>query len=108
MQPDSVVMVANPLSHHPNDHTDAIAALDARDIAPYIATGRAPHPPRGRAYVAPPSAPPPADARLNVQMADPLHPELGPAIDSLRPGTVEPVLGLITDRLGFRQVSWRG
>jgi hypothetical protein len=136
VQQDSLLLVANPLSNHPNDHADAIptldaipsalgkptagaldhgyfspthiAAMEARDIEPYIATGREPHHPSWRAYFAQQSAPPPADARLNMKMADQLHTEIGHAIYSLRKGTGEPVLGIIKDILGFRQCSLRG
>ena len=97
VQQDSWLIVANTLSNHPNDQAEAIptvdaipsalgkptagaldngyfsptniAAMEARDIEPYIATGREPHHPSWRAYLAPQSAPPPADASLKVKMA---------------------------------------
>lgn len=136
VQQDSLLIVANTLSNHPNDQAEAIptldaipsalgkptagaldngyfsptniAAMEARDIEPYIATGREPHHPSWRAYFAQQSAPPPADARLKVKMAYKLHTEIGHAIYSLRKCTVEPVLGIIKDILGFRQFSLRG
>ena len=136
VQQDSLLMVANTLSNHPNDQAEAIptldaipsalgkptagaldngyfsptniAAMEARDIEPYIATGREPHHPSWRAYLAPQSAPPPADASLKVKMAYKLHTEIGHAIYSLRKCTVEPVVGIIKDILGFRQFSLRG
>ena len=136
VQQDSLLIVANTLSNHPNDQAEAIptldaipsalgkptagaldngyfsptniAAMEARDIEPYIATGREPHHPSWRAYLAPQSAPPPADASLKVKMAYKLHTEIGHAIYSLRKCTVEPVVGIIKDILGFRQFSLRG
>ena len=136
VQQDSLLIVATTLSHHPNEHAEAIptldaipsalgkptagaldngyfsptniAAMEARDIAPYIATGREPHHSSWRAYFAPQSAPPPADASLTGKMAYKLQTEIGQAIYRLRTCTVEPVLGIIKDILGFRQFSLRG
>jgi transposase len=133
---DSFLIVANTLSNHPNDHAEAIptldaipatvgkptagaldngyfsakniAAMEARDIAPYIATGREPHHRSWRSYFAPQPAPPPADASPPVQMAYKLQTEIGQAIYRLRKCTGEPVLGIIKDVLGFRQFSLRG
>lgn len=136
VQQDSLLIVANTLSNHPHDHAEAIptldaipsalgkptagaldngyfsptniAAMEARNIAPYIATGREPHHPSWRAYVAHQSAPPPADGSLTVKMADTLQTEIGQAIYRVRTCTGEPVLGIIKDILGFRQFSLRG
>jgi hypothetical protein len=85
-----------------------IAAMEARDIEPYIATGRTPHHPSWQSYFAQQPAPPPADASPKVQMAYKLQTEIGRAIYRLRTCTVEPVLGIIKDILGFRQFSLRG
>lgn len=133
---DSFLIVANTLSNHPNDQAEAIptldaipaalgkpqasaldngyfsanniAAMEARDIDPYIATGREPHHASWWAYFAQQPMPPPADASPKVQMAYKLQTEIGRAIYRLRKCTVEPVLGIIKDILGFRQFSLRG
>lgn len=132
----SFVSVANTLSHHPHEQAEAIppldaiplawgkpqagaldkgscsatniAAMDARDMQPYIATGREPPHPRWQSYCAQQPAPPPADARPKVQMAYTLPTEIGGAIYRLRTCTVEPVRGIIKDILGVRQFSLRG
>jgi hypothetical protein len=136
VEQDSFLIVASTLSNHPNDHAEAIptldaiplalgkpkagaldngyfsatniAAMEARDIEPYIATGRTPHHPSWQSYFAQQPAPPPADASPKVQMAYKLQTEIGRAIYRLRKCTVEPVLGIIKDILGFRQFSLRG
>ena len=133
---DSFLIVANTLSNHPNDQAEAIptldaipaalgkpqasaldngyfsanniAAMEARDIDPYIATGREPHHASWWSYFAQQPMPPPADASPKVQMASKLQTEIGRAIYRLRQCTVEPVLGIIKDILGFRQFSLRG
>ncbi len=133
---DSFLIVANTLSNHPNDQAEAIptldaipaalgkpqasaldngyfsanniAAMEARDIDPYIATGREPHHASWWSYFAQQPMPPPADASPKVQMAYKLQTEIGRAIYRLRQCTVEPVLGIIKDILGFRQFSLRG
>ena len=132
----SFLLVASTLSNHPNDHAEAIppldaiplalgkpqagaldhgycsatniAAMEARDIEPSIATGRIPHHPSWQSYFAQQPAPPPADASPKLQMADKRQTEIGGAIYRLRKCTVEPVLGIIKDILGFRQCSLRG
>ena len=132
----SVLIVAHTLSTHPNDQAEAIptldaipcalgtpkagaldngyfstttiAAMEARDIAPSIATGRIPHHPRWQASCAQQPALPPADASPKVHMAYKLQTEIGSAIYRLRKCTVAPVLGIIKDPLGFRQFSLRG
>jgi hypothetical protein len=136
VEQDSFLIVASTLSNHPNDQAEAIPTLDAiplalgkpqagaldngyfsatniaamaaRDIEPYIATGRIPHHPSWPSYFAQQPAPPPADASPKVQMAYKLQTEIGGAIYRLRKCTVEPVLGIIKDILGFRQCSLRG
>jgi transposase len=133
---DSFLIVANTLSNHPNDQAEAlptldaipaalgkpqasaldngyfsatnIAAMEARDIDPYIATGREPHHASWWSYFAQQPMPPAADASPKVQMAYKLQTEIGRAIYRLRKCTVEPVLGIIKDILGFRQFSLRG
>jgi transposase len=133
---DSLFIVAQSLSNHPNDqheleptvdavppavgHPDAaavdngyfsadnIAACLARGIEPYIATGREPHHPSWQAFFAQQSTPPPDDASPKVKMAYKLHTEIGQAIYRLRKCTVEPAIGIIKEVLGFRQFSLRG
>jgi transposase len=133
---DSLLIVANALSNHPNDYGEAIPTLDAipgalgkpkaavldqgffsaanidqmeaRGIEPYIATGREPHHRSWQAYFAGEPTPPPADASPRVQMAYKLQTEIGKAIYRLRKCTVEPVIGIIKEVLGFRQFSLRG
>ena len=136
VEQNSFLIVASTLSNHPNDQAEAIptldaiplalgkpragaldngyfsatniAAMEARDIEPYIATGRVSHHPNWPAYFAQQPAPPPADASPKVQMAYKLQTEIGGAVYRLRKCTVEPVLGIIKDLLGFRQFSLRG
>ena len=85
-----------------------IAALRARGIDPYIATGRDAHHPSWTELFAAPMAPPPDNASPKVQMAYKLKTKLGQAIYRLRKSTVEPVIGIIKEVLGFRQFSLRG
>jgi hypothetical protein len=133
---ESFLVVANTLSNHANDQNEAIPTLDAipaqvgkpkagaldngyfsesnitemewRDIDPYIATGREPHHKSWRARFAELPAPPPEDASPQVKMAYKLKTEIGKAIYGLRKSTVEPVIGIIKEVLGFRQFSLRG
>jgi transposase len=133
---DSFLIVANTLSNHPNDKGEAIPTLDAiptevgkptagaldngyfsantiaqmeaRGIDPYIATGREPHHQSWRVYFAEQSAPPPTDASPIEKMAYKLQTDIGQAIYRLRKSTVEPVIGIIKEVLGFRQFSLRG
>jgi transposase len=133
---DSLFIVGNTLSNHPVDTYEAIptvdaipseigqpqaAALDkiyfapkniqdleARNIDPFIATGREPHHKSWRERFAQTPEPPPDDASLIVKMAYKLQTEIGKAIYGLRKSTVEPVLGIIKEVLGFRQFSLRG
>jgi transposase len=132
----SLLIVAPSLSNHPNDTqaaeptVDAISprvgtpdaaaldngywspgnikALEDRGIDPYIATGREPHHLRWETFFGKPLTPPPADASLKVKMAYKLQTDIGRAIYRLRKMTVEPVIGLIKEVLGFRQFSLRG
>ena len=132
----SLLIVGTSLSNHPNDSHEAeptlaaippevgtpdAAALDHgywgsatleacanRDIEPYIATGREPHHQSWRERFAPEPDPPPEDATPQVRMAYKLKTAVGKAIYGARKWTVEPVIGIITEVLGFRQFSLRG
>jgi transposase len=132
----SMLIVATTLSNHPVDTAEALptlqavpavlgrpaaAALDrsyfspaniremaALGIEPYIATGREPHHRSWREFFADAPVPPPAAASPIVQMAYKLRTALGRAIYRLRKCTVEPVIGIIKEVLGFRQFSLRG
>jgi transposase len=133
---DSFLIVANTLSNHPNDKGEAIPTLDtiptevgkptagaldngyfsahtiaqmeARGIEPYIATGREPHHQSWRAYFAEQPVSPPANASPIEKMAYKLQTDIGQAVYRLRKSTVEPVIGIIKEVLGFRQFSLRG
>ncbi len=133
---DSFLIVANTLSNHPNDYAEMEPTLDAiptelgtpraaamdngyfsqanvtkcekRGIEPFIATGRESHHRSWKDYFAELSAPPPEDASLTVKMAHKLQTEVGQAIYRLRKCTVEPVIGIVKEVLGFRQFSLRG
>lgn len=133
---DTLLVVAHGLSNHPNDKNEALppvdaispevgqpiaAALDnghysatniaelaARGIDPYIATGREPHHRSWQAYFAEQPAPPAEDASLVVEITYKLQATIGQAIYGLRKSTVEPVIGIIKEVLGFRQFSLRG
>ncbi len=134
---ESRLIVGHYLSNHPVDVNDAIptvdsiagalgvpdaAALDngywseanvreleARGIAAHIATGREPHDRDWQAYFAPQEPLPlPEGATMLEQMAYRLRTATGRAIYRLRKSTVEPVIGIIKEVLGFRQFSLRG
>lgn len=133
---DSRLIAGNTVSNHVNDQGEAIptvdaipaelgkpeaAALDngywnptnveelkARDIEPYIATGRDSHHLSWQERFAQEPEPPPQDASLIVKMAYKLKTEIGKQIYGLRKSTVEPVIGIIKETLGFRQFSLRG
>jgi len=133
---DSLLIVASALSNHPNDKreaeptlaalspkvgTPAAVALDngyfspatfqacaQRGIDLYIATGRDPHHQSWPTRFDQQPEPPPADASPKVKMAYKLQTEIGQAIYRLRKCTVEPVIGIIKEVLGFRQFSLRG
>ncbi len=133
---DSLLIVGQSLSNHPTDQHEAeptldaippevgspaagamdngyfsesnIAACERRGIAPYIATGRDPHHPSWQERFAALPAPPADDASPTVKMAYKLKTVLGKAIYGLRKCTVEPVIGIIKEVLGFRQFSLRG
>jgi len=132
----SFLIVGESLSNHPTDQAEAvptvdsippelgrpdaaaldagffsrtnIAALESRGIDPYIATGRDTHHQSWPERFAAEPAPPPADTSPKVQMAYKLKTEIGRAIYAARKQTVEPVIGIIKEVLGFRQFSLRG
>jgi hypothetical protein len=85
-----------------------LLACEKRGIEPYIATGRDPHHPSWQQRFAPLLDPPPQDASSQVKMAYKLKTTLGKAIYGARKCTVEPVIGIIKEVLGFRQFSLRG
>jgi transposase len=87
---------------------DNIKGLQARGIDPYIATGRRPHHRGWRAHFLDNPDPPEDDASVKVQMAYKLRTAIGKALYRLRKSTVEPVIGIIKEVLGFRQFSLRG
>ena len=132
---DSLLIVSHTLSNHPNDKGEALPTVDAipselgkptagaldngyfspktidgfddRGIDAYIATGREPHHQSWQERFAEQPAPPPADASPIVKMAYKLQTDIGKAIYRLRKCTVEPVIGIIKEVLGFRQFSLR-
>ena len=134
---ESLLIVANALSNHPNDKAEAEPTLDAlspelgqatgvamdngywsepnlhaceqREIEPYIATGREAHHHSWESFFGTqPVIPPSDDASPKVIMAYKLKTEIGQEIYRLRKCTVEPVIGIIKEVLGFRQFSLRG
>ena len=132
----SLLIVGWALSNHPNDSQEAeptlaalpsaigmpqaaaldtgyagpatVTACEKRGIEPYIATGRDPHHASWQQRFAPLPDPPPEDASSLVKMAYKLKTTLGKAIYGARKCTVEPVIGIIKEVLGFRQFSLRG
>jgi hypothetical protein len=133
---DSLLIVAHTLSNHPNDQQEAVPTVDAipaelgrppaaaldtgyfgapnvtalerRGIEPYIATGREPHHQTWQERFLEQPTPPTDTASLKEKMAYKLRTEIGKAIYGLRKCTVEPVIGIIKEALGFRQFSLRG
>ena len=132
----SLLIVAHALSNHPNDKQEALPTLDALDprvgkpeavamdngyfsqpniegceargIEPYIATGREPHPLDWHSYFKQLPEPPGEEASPKEKMAYKLQTDIGKAIYRVRKCTVEPVIGIIKEILGFRQFSLRG
>ncbi len=132
----SLLIVGTSLSNHPTDTHEAeptlaaispevgtpdaaaldhgywgpamLAACAGRGIKPYITTGREPHHQSWQERFAPEPDPPPEDASTQVKMAYKLKTAVGHAIYRAHKCTVEPVLGIITEVLGFRQFSLRG
>jgi transposase len=133
---EHLLIVGESLSNHPNDQAEAqptvdaiptelgkpeaaaldngffsqanIAVFESRGIEPYIATGRDAHTQSWQERFATEPAPPPESASPKVKMAYKLKTELGKAIYAARKCTVEPVIGIIKEVLGFRQFSLRG
>lgn len=137
VEQSSILIVGNHLSDHPNDKQEAIptlesiptkhigqpeaAALDngyfsqanieefeARGVDPYIATGRDCHHQSWQEFFAEQPDPPADDATPKEKMAYKLKTKIGQTIYRLRKSTVEPVIGIIKEVLGFRQFSLRG
>jgi hypothetical protein len=133
---DSRLIVAHSLSNHPVDTAEAIPTVDTipselgkpkaaamdrnyfsphnieafkrRGIEPYIATGREPHQRNWKLFFDQiPAAPPDEEASPIVKMAYKLRTDIGQSIYRLRKSTVEPVIGIIKETLGFRQFSLR-
>ena len=130
------LIVGNALSNHASDREEAIPTVDAipaqigkpkaaaldngywsptnveellrRRIEPFIATGRDSHNQSWRERFAQQPEPPAEDARPIVKMAHKLRTVIGKRIYGLRKSTVEPVIGIIKETLGFRQFSLRG
>lgn len=133
---DSLLIVAQALSNHPNDKQEAAPTLDAlslkigkpqavaldngyfseaniraceqRGIDPYIATGRELHHLDWHTFLEQQPDEPGPEASPKEQMAYKLQTQVGKAIYRLRKSTVEPVIGIIKEVLGFRQFSLRG
>jgi transposase len=133
---DSMIIVATSLSNHPNDKQEAeptldalsakvgypksaaldngffsahnIQALEQRQIEPYIATGRESHYLQVEDLLGNLHPEPSADASPKEKMAYKLATEAGKEIYRLRKCTVEPVIGIIKEIMGFRQFSLRG
>jgi hypothetical protein len=133
---DSLLIVAPALSNHPNDTAEVVptlaalspdlgtpsgaaldhgywsepnrAALERAGLEAYIATGREPHHQSWEAFLAEQAVPPAEEASPLEKMAYKLKTEIGHAIYRLRKCTVEPVIGIIKEVLGFRQFSLRG
>ena len=136
VEQENLFIVGNSLSNHPVDTYEAMPTVDAippevgqhkaaalykiyfaprniqdfeaRQIEPFIATGREPHHRSWQQRFAQTPEPPPADASPIVKMAYKLQTEVGKAVYGLRKSTVEPVIGIIKEVLGFRQFSLRG
>lgn len=136
VEQDSLLIVATSLSNHPNDKKEAVPTLRALPaelgkpnavaldngffseanvnfieglgIEPYIATGREVHHKDLNVLLGHlPEAPTP-DASSKEKMAYKLATKIGHAIYRLRKCTVEPVIGIIKEIMGFRQFSLRG
>jgi len=85
-----------------------IAGLEARHIDPYIALGRQAHHQFLPLLMAPSVAPPAPDASPKEKMMYKLQTPSGKSFYRLRKCTVEPVIGIIKETMGFRQFSLRG
>jgi transposase len=133
---DSRLIVGYSVSNHPTDREEAMPTVDAipaeigkpqaaaldtgywspsnverltgREIEPYIATGRDSHHQSWQEGFAEEPAPPAQEASLIVKMAYKLRTAIGKQLYGLRKSTVEPVIGIVKEILGFRQFSLRG
>ena len=133
---EHLLIVGESLSNHPNDQAEAkptvdsipaqlgkpeaaaldhgffsqtnIEAFESRGIEPYIATGHDAHNQSWQERFAAEPAPPPEDASPKVKLAYKRKTEIGKAISAALNSTVEPVIGIIKEVLGFRQFSLRG
>jgi len=85
-----------------------VARLTSREIEPYIATGRDSHHQSWQERFAEEPVPPAQEASLIVKMAYKLRTAIGKQLYGLRKSTVEPVIGIVKEILGFRQFSLRG
>jgi len=136
VEQQSLLIVGSSLSNHPVDQAEIMPTLEAipcelgapeaaaldqgyfsaanvetleqLGIEPYIATGREPHQLDWEAYFAVEPSAPPSDASPKEHMAYKLRTAVGQAIYRLRKSTVEPVIGILKEVLGFRQFSLRG
>ncbi len=77
-------------------------------IDPYIATGREPHHLDWHTFLQQQGESPEDNASAIIKMAYKLRTEIGQMIYRLRKCTVEPIIGIIKEILGFRQFSLRG
>lgn len=136
VEQESRLIVGNTLSNHPNDKQEGvptvqaipaalgtpdaaamdngyfgpetIQAFEAMGIEPYIAAGRDKHDSAVLTLLAGEPEPPPENADHKTKMLYKLRTQAGKAIYKLRKSTVEPVLGIIKELMGFRQFSLRG
>jgi len=133
---NTMLILATSLSNHPNDKREVeptldalspkldqpeaaaldngffsernIQALEKRNIEPYIATGREPHYKSMDVLLGKLPVEPTSNASPKEKMAYKLATQIGKEIYRLRKCTVEPVIGIIKEVLGFRQFSLRG
>lgn len=133
---DSRLIIGFSLSHHANDQQEVgptlenvppelgpvkeavldtgyfsktnIEAFEAKGIDPYIATGRDPHNQGWQSYFSEAGEAPGEGASPKSKMAYKLRTAAGKALYRLRKCTVEPVIGIIKEAMGFRQFSLRG
>jgi transposase len=136
VEQNSMLIVATSLSNHPNDKKEVeptlqalsaelgkpdaaaldngffseanICLLEGHGIEPYIATGREAHRKDLNVLLGKLPEEPVSDASPKEKMAYKLATEIGQAIYRLRKCTVEPVIGIIKEIMGFRQFSLRG
>jgi transposase len=136
VEQESMLIMATALSNHPNDKKEAIPTLEAispkigkpdaaaldngyfseaniqafenRGVIPYIATGREPHHLSWKSFFDEVPGLPDENVSPKEKMAYQLRTEIGQAIYRLRKCTVEPVIGIIKEIMGFRQFSLRG